>query len=211
MTHPNLLLEDILDALVLEEAEPSYAALIRWSERYPEHRDALVEFFATWAVQAELPPETAIDEQRLASLAVSHALDIVHRQSETLTVAPKVSGAPARLIEAARAVGISEARLAARVGLDTTILKKLDLRRLTRIPRTCFERIATELGTVAERIQEMATGPPLKAIGVRHKAKRRPSLVTEDFADAIRNSSLPNDAKRFWLEAVAAERQGGHE
>lgn len=211
MTRANVLLEDILDALMLEESEPSYAALTRWSERYPEHREAFAEFFATWAVQAELPQETAVDESRLANLAVSHALDIVHRRGEAAKCAPKLSSARPRLIAAARAAGISEEQLAARTGLDGTIVEKLDLRRVTGIPRLCFERLATVLSTAIDRIQEMATGPPLVAAGARYKAKRKPAPATEDFADAIRNSSLTDEAKYFWLDAVAAERKSGKE
>ncbi len=211
MTRANVFLEDLLDAIVLEEPTPSYAALTRWSERYPEHREALGEFFATWAVQAELPQETAVDEERLANLAVSHALDLVHRQGEAARRTLKASNARPRLIAAARAVGISEEQLAARTGLEATIIEKLDLRRITGVPSMCFERLATVLCTVADRIQEMATGPPLFAAGVRYKAKKKPVPATEDFIDAVRNSALPDEVKRFWLEAVAAERESRKE
>ena len=120
--------------------------------------------------------------------------------------APKTSSARPRLIASARAVGISEEQLAIRSGLDSTIIDKLDLRRIsTGIPRICFEQLATALGTFTDHIRQMTTGPPLLAAGTRHKAKRKPVPTTEDFADAIRNSSLSEQAKRFWLEAVAAE------
>ena len=208
MTHPNVTLEDILDALMTEEPEPTYEALTRWSQRYPEYGEALANFFATWAVQAELPQEISANQERLANLAVSHALDIVHRRDQTVERAPKTSGARPRLIAAARAVGISEEQLAIRSGLDSTIIEKLDVRRIsTGVPRICYERIATALGTVTDHIREMTTGPPLLAAGTRHKAKRKPVPTTEDFADAIRNSSLSEQAKRFWLEAVAADQE----
>jgi hypothetical protein len=48
----------------------------------------------------------------------------------------------------------------------------------------------------------------LPAAGVRYKAKRTPMPVTEDFITAVRTSSLSEETKRFWLEAVAAERTG---
>jgi hypothetical protein len=62
------------------------------------------------------------------------------------------------------------------------------------------------LGTVADRIEEMTTGPPLVDAGVRYKARGKPVAVTEAFADAISNSSLSDETKRFWLEAVEAQR-----
>ena len=80
MTSSNVLFEDVLDALKLEESRPSYAALLRWSERYPQYREALAEFFATWAIQAEQPQQVALDEERLADRGVSHALKILRRQ-----------------------------------------------------------------------------------------------------------------------------------
>jgi DNA helicase II / ATP-dependent DNA helicase PcrA len=208
MTRPAILLEDVLDALMLEEPEPSYEALTRWSERYPEYREALADFFAAWAVQAEMPQEITVDEDRLASLAVSHALDIVHRREEAARHTPTVADPGLRLIAAARAAGISEEELARRVGLDDTIIAKLDLRRIVDIPRLCFERLATVLSTAVGRIRPMVTGAALPAAGVRYKAKRTPMPVTEDFITAVRASSLSEETQRFWLEAVAAERTG---
>jgi hypothetical protein len=205
-------IEDILDALMLEESEPTYEALVRWSERYPEHGEALANFFATWAVQAELPQEVTVDEERLASISVSHALDILHRRNKPTSGTPKTESERPRLIAAMRAAGLSEEQLASRVQLDATIIEKLDLRRITTgIPRLCFEWLASVLGTAADRIEEMATGPPLVEASVRHKARRKPAAVTEDFADAISNSSLSDETKRFWLGAVAAERARSEE
>ena len=37
MTDPKMSFEDILDELMLEEPTPSYAALLRWQERYPRY------------------------------------------------------------------------------------------------------------------------------------------------------------------------------
>lgn len=205
-------IEDILDALLLEEAEPSYEALMRWSARYPQHSEALANFFATWAVQAELPQEINVDQERLAGIAVSHALDILHRRAQTVIPTSMTGTSSARLIVAARAAGFSQEQLAARVRLDATLIEKLDLRRIpTGIPRLCFEWLASVLGTVADRIEEMTTGPPLVDASVRYKARRKPVAVTEDFADAISNSSLSDETKRFWLEAVEKERARSNE
>lgn len=205
MTREHVLLDDILDAVLVEESEPTYAALIRWSARYPEHGEALAEFFATWAVQAELPQETAADEERLASLTVSHALNILHERDVAAKHEPKASSATPRLIATARAAGVSEEQLADRIGLDVGIVQKLDLHRITDIPRACFERLARVLMTASDRVREMTTGPALVAAGTRYKAKKRPFVTTEHFADAIRTSSLAEEAKRYWLDVVDAE------
>ena len=65
----------ILDSLMLEESEPSYGALTRWIEQYPQYKEELSEYFAQWAIQSERLDETEIDNERLSNLAVSHALD----------------------------------------------------------------------------------------------------------------------------------------
>ena len=207
MIDSNLPVEEIFDAIMLEESEPNHDALMRWSQRYPEHREELSRFFATWAVQAELKQEIVVDEERLTSLAVSHALDILHRRNIPTTRTSKIIETRPGLIAAARTIGFSEEELATLVQLDVAIIEKLDLCRLTSIPRACFDRIATVLGIVVDRIEEMTTGPPLFPANVRYKARQKPAATTEEFVDVISSSSLSDEIKRHWLEAAEAERR----
>jgi hypothetical protein len=80
MSNPNVNLEDVLNALMLEEPRPSYEALLRWSERYPQYRDELARFFATWGIQAAQSEEVEIDEEKIVAEGVKHALEILRRQ-----------------------------------------------------------------------------------------------------------------------------------
>jgi DNA-binding MarR family transcriptional regulator len=80
MTGKNERFEDVLRELVLEETKPTYAALVRWCERYPQHREALERFYAAWEVQEKLPERHPIDEERLAARSVKYALEILRRQ-----------------------------------------------------------------------------------------------------------------------------------
>ena len=87
MTDPKMSFEDILDELMLEEPTPSYAALLRWQERYPRYHAQLADFFATWAVQAvraEQPEQVPIDEDKLVERGVSHAMEILRRQGRLI-------------------------------------------------------------------------------------------------------------------------------
>jgi len=77
MSDPNISLDDVLDAMMLEESDPSYAALVRWTERYPQYREDLADFFATWAMQAEETEDVEIDEERLVQLGVQYALHLL--------------------------------------------------------------------------------------------------------------------------------------
>ena len=75
--------EDVLDRLMLDEPKPSYDALLRWQQRYPQYREQLADFFATWGIQsfhAERPPKVRIDEERLLQKGVEHAMEILRRQ-----------------------------------------------------------------------------------------------------------------------------------
>lgn len=74
-------LEDILDDIVLQESEPTHEALLRWCSQYPEHREELASFFATWAVQKEPADRPAIDEERVAGRMVSHALNLLYQHA----------------------------------------------------------------------------------------------------------------------------------
>jgi hypothetical protein len=51
----------------------------------------------------------------------------------------------------------------------------------------------------------MLDGPPLGIAGAAYKSKVRPAPFAQDFADAVRASTLPDEAKQRWLE-VASKR-----
>jgi len=76
-------LGDVLDALMLEEPKPTHDALSRWCERFPQYRQELADFFATWAMQDAMPPENVLSEaaqQRIVDAGVRYGLDILRRQ-----------------------------------------------------------------------------------------------------------------------------------
>lgn len=73
-------LEAILDEMLLEDAEADYETVARWCAKYPEHRDELTRLAATQALQKALPEAPQVDEARITSRLMSHALGIMHRQ-----------------------------------------------------------------------------------------------------------------------------------
>src|SRR5437660_10506170 len=77
--------EDVLDELMLEDPEPTYEELLRWSERYPQYRHDLAKFFATWAIQKEQPQETEIDEERIVQQGVNYAMEIMRKQGRLIS------------------------------------------------------------------------------------------------------------------------------
>ena len=83
-----LTFEDVLDELMLREPKPTYEALLRWQERYPQYREALTEFFATWGIQAaraEASEQTVIDEERIAQEGVAHVMETLRKQGRLIS------------------------------------------------------------------------------------------------------------------------------
>jgi hypothetical protein len=79
--------DDVLQEIMLKEKTPSYEALLRWQEGFPQYRDSLAEFFADWAVQEDLPEELEpqIDEESILAKGVEHAMQILERQGRLVS------------------------------------------------------------------------------------------------------------------------------
>lgn len=202
MTNYDVTFEDILDALMLEEASPSYEALTRWSDQYPQYSDALAQFFAVWSRQLSLEDAPVVrDDDSLARRGVSYALNLMHRQDARRRKPGSEGGMS--LIKAVHAVGLSLEDVARRTDLDDSIILKFNRCRIHEpIPVLCLERLSSTVDVPVQLLKTMVTGPPMRGTGVRHKAKGKPVPVTESFADAIKNSSLPVETKDFWLRIV---------
>ena len=83
MTEPNISFDDVLDMVMLEEQQPSRAALSRWAKRYPQFRGELTEYFNNWAVQVGLAaadPAPEINEDWFADLGSAFARQVLRRQ-----------------------------------------------------------------------------------------------------------------------------------
>lgn len=202
-------LDDLLDSLMVEESKPSYAVLTRWIAKYPEYSKELADFFAVWAIQAERSDKIEIDSERLSNLAVSHAMELLHRRGTAQNSAAK-SGS-VRLFTAIAAVGKTAQRAASELELDSELLKKLDLRRLTELPSRLCEAASEHLSMSAEAFRSMVVGPPMINASARHKAKGKLSLTTETFAHAVEHSSLPDDKKAYWASIIAAQKSKSKE
>jgi len=189
-------LDEILDRIAVEETEPSYQALTHWTELYPEHSHALRDYFATWAVQEEEPLTQSLDLERFANRAVSHALNLLHHEQEA-----NAAVAQETLSAVARHRGLDDAALAARTGLDESIVVKLSRRRIRfgTIPRLCIERLRAVLALTFDQICERLRGPPLAAsAGARLKSKRKPMIRVETFGEALESSTLTDAEKESW-------------
>lgn len=203
--------DDVILDLLIDGIEPTHENLVVAVAAYPQHRDALIAFFANLAVQTALKDEPApsgCSAEQFANIGVSRVLarrheapgGVDHRSGEI-----EAESMPPRLSQLIRASGLTEDQVAVRVGLDTGLMMKLDRRRIVgRRPKEMFRRIAGELGMPPAHVIASATGTPISSSrGNLRKAKGPIKIETETFEVAINASTLSDDLKAFWLRQLA--------
>ncbi|WP_312608588.1 hypothetical protein [Agrobacterium pusense] len=213
MDHPTA--DDVILDLLVDGVEPTHENLMVAIAAYPQHRDALVTFFANLAVQTALdeeptPPGCSVEQ--FANIGVSRVLAHRHDapgqtstgvddKSEEL----EIKSMPPRLSQLIRASGLTEDQVAARVGLDSGLMMKLDRRRIVgRRPMEMFRRISDELHIPPAHVIGSVTGAPITSSrGNLRKAKGQIKIQTETFDVAINSSTLSDDLKAFWLQQLA--------
>src|SRR3954470_22579432 len=90
--------DDVVDELMVEESRPSYEALVRWLDRYPQFQNELRDYFATWAIQsfrsgsADL---SEMDEEKMAKKSVDYAMRMLQQQGRLIPKKPVEAVAPA--------------------------------------------------------------------------------------------------------------------
>jgi hypothetical protein len=195
---PNqLTLDDVLEAIMIEEGEPSYEAMNRWIARYPEYRSQLASYFATWAIQAEETEDPLpVDSEALASRGVSYALNLLNERDRTHS-----------LLERARASNLSEKQLGEKTQLDDSMLQKLNRHLIVDIPQECIRRLAEAVGETLEHVRLCISGDPVLSTGRRFKAKKgHLGSEQEDFLTAVERSDLADHLKQEWISIVRTEK-----
>jgi hypothetical protein len=162
-----------------------------WLRRYPQHAAVLIDLAQARDLEAALPPPTTDELAAVAAIA---------RRTLAATI-----GAPLSLSERARLVGLSIRDLAARVGLTSDILFKID-RRVVRpetVPAALVRDLAAALDCTATALRAGLTGGPVTA-GALYHAKQAPQVGQQTFAEAVAASvALAPAARQRWLEAAA--------
>jgi hypothetical protein len=207
--------DDVILDLLVDGVEPTHENLMVAIAAYPQHRDALVAFFANLAVQTTLKDEatpSGCSVEQFANIGVSQVLAHRHdapRQASTGVYSKsgeqEAELLPPRLSQLIRASGLTEDQVAVRVGLDSGLMMKLDRRRIVgRRPMEMFRRIADELRIPPAHVIASVTGAPIASSrGNLRKAKGQIKIETESFEAAINASTLSDDLKTFWLQRLA--------
>lgn len=204
--------DDVIFDLLVDGVEPTHENLMVAIAAYPQHRDALVTFFADLAVQTALneePTPSGCSVEQFANIGVSRVLahrhDAPRLASTDKSEAIETKSMPPRLSQLIRASGLTENQVADRVGLDAGLMMKLDRRRIVgRQPLEMFHRISSELRIPPAHVIASVTGPPIASSrGNLRKAQGQIKIETETFEAAINASTLSNDLKAFWLQQLA--------
>ena len=178
--------------------------LKEWIATYPAQKEELV----TWAVgiseldYAEAAPPDPEAEARTLEIGL-RALRRMSYRTET-SPAPIVS-----ISEEARKQGMTEKQLAERLNLDKAIVTKLNQRLMQAltIPPALIRRIADELKTGVQQVQDYLNLPSTLATGVSYRSETTPTVGDQQlFSEAIRSSlTLSEERKTYWLSETDAE------
>ena len=134
--------DDVILDLLIDGVEPTHENLVVAIAAYPQHRDALVAFFANLAVQTALKDEPApsgCSVEQFANIGVSRVLVRRHEaQGQTSTDIDDTSGEieiksmPPRLSQLIRARGLTEDEVAVRLRVMSILgrrIKKVNVQR----------------------------------------------------------------------------------
>lgn len=203
-TNERVTIDEILNEVLRQEPAPDYEALLRWTNKYPEHREALADFFAAWAVGKEGSDRPAVDEDNLASIMVSHALNLIYQQ-KSAEAAQGESTSVRLLCKMIDSSGCTPDRLLSECQLDDSMLAKLDRHLIVfaTIPRMCIQKLAQTLKTTFAEMSRILNGPPI--LLPSHKAKGKLATTQQTFLDAVASSQLPDDLKKQWQQVTSIE------
>lgn len=196
-------IEEILDAIMQQESNSSHTALVKWCKEYPEFRQEIADFFATWATESEAVDRCEIDKKLVANRMVSYAMNLLHHRPAE-SVAPE--GEQARLYKLIEASGKTEDALMEECDLDDSLLSKLDRRLIefATIPRRCIQKVSRALDVGYELVACSFNGTPVP-LGA-YKSKGKPVSEQESFLIAVAASDLSEEKKNEWVKIVKDEK-----
>lgn len=205
MAKRKISLEDVLNEYLASEPKPSYEALEKWSKRFPEHKEELVEFTVSWSKLENAPKSDAqdsFDEETLLLKAMSIVGDRIH----TMRTAKKIAKSSlTNLSTEAKNKGLGLKELAKLTDLSVPIISKIMRGFLDplSIPKLVIERLAAVLDLAAEEIALSIQNASMTSQGIKHKSKKKPEFPKdkENFFNAVRNDrELSENQRIFWLE-----------
>ncbi len=201
-------LDDVLIEFVAEFEQPTDEAIKSWIYKYPEFEREIINFSATWIEQEILPgsPEFSSEEaQLLVDRAISRAQNILFEQEQAAASNTTEVSSVKSLISEAQKCGIGVEKLVQDCNLDKPLLSKLDKRMIipSTIPIKLVRQFAILLHRTIEVIENYFNKPATMQSNRAFLAREKPQMSSQqDFAEAVRQSSLSEEQKSGWLSEI---------
>lgn len=186
--------DDVLHEISSSGIPPDRTKFRRFLAQYPEFKSEIVDFVTAWIEMEAIPDtyemtDTTVD--RVVNRTMSRVQQLLHRPEDPTPLAS--------LSKEIRATGHDLHSFELAVGIDREMLTSLDNRLINpaSIPALLVERIASALCRSAESVRTYLRLHPQQAAA--YMASRFPALSQIDFAEAVRESTLSETKKAFWL------------
>ena len=170
-----------------------------WVSSYPTHTNDLID----WSVSA--PILEYADSLPANPAGEARTIEIGQQVLREMRAQYLTQAAPiADLFATAKTQGLKPAALAIRIGIDSTLLNKLQQRLLdaATIPDILIDRLSNALAIPFSAVQTYLRQTPKLAAGASYKSDGVPQTgQQEDFAAAVRASTLDEAQKEEWLSA----------
>lgn len=204
MHNRQVILEDVLNEYVASSAEPNKEILEEWLHHYPQYEQELLDFTISWSLMEQLPPyptKDEVDEETLVLRGMSIVQNLLHQRK--IQDASDNKMLITSLLEEGSKHGLGIPKLAELSRLSSTLIRKLDLRRIlyTSIPDQAIHNIARVIQCSYPTVAHYLQGKP-KPMKALYKAQSRPtsSEQQEDFFDAVKNDfSMDEETRQYWL------------
>jgi len=206
-------LDDILNEFHEAYDVPTAEALELWAKRYPEYRNQLVDFAASWAEQLVLPPAQELnleEEKLLVDRAMSHVQNVTFQRNDAAASVTEENDINSLIGEAKR-VGMSGQEFAKACELDVSLMSKLNNLQIkpSSVPARLVSLIAHVLNRRDESVCRYLNKPPLPLAGKAFLSRGKPqSTGQQSFVDAVLASSLSETEKGGWLDESERSDEG---
>jgi len=192
--------DDVLWAFDKECPTPTAAQIIEWSERFPQFAEDIRDFAAVsrdCAAQAALPEEPV--DEALLQRGFSQVLNLLH-QTESTTAASSQPNALDTFQKSMQACGIDLPRLAQQMDIARGVLSALFNGRMQppvgrRLVIAVMQHLRLTEATFNEYLQRALDSPKLG----QAKATGTPSVSPRPYEEIVRESSMSDERKKFWL------------
>ena len=205
MRHKNIP-DDVIGTFASAADRPSKALVDEWIEKYPQFETEIVEFALEWAATVLVGSESlpAEEESHLVSNTMSY-LQRVSRMQDHVAAAPAPAGSvnatrdQIKRVEAAfRACG-PQAMWAKNLGIDESILALFEEHMISPpVPQRLLNAFSSALNESVEAVSAWMFQSDQPVILARLAAKA-PTHSLWTFEQAVKNSTLSDEAKRQWL------------